>query len=139
MTCATTAATIKSLLKGWNERNDGANARNELRKMAGAAGLLLEDYIEMIFSGRAYVEQDFDAARFPLRALALECIKAGYLGADMRGDPEETEVRIRAMASGRIDEHDLNQGGVGFWKAVQSHFAWFQTRQDMKQNQGEKA
>jgi hypothetical protein len=142
MTCVTTsAATLKNLIKNWNNSQTPAVPRYELRKLASDAGLALEDYIEAVFSGSSPVKSRddwIDPELFPWRVLARECIDNGYLGADMRGDPKETEVRIRAMASGRIDEHDLNQGGIGFWKTVKSHFAWFKTRQEME-NQGEKS
>jgi hypothetical protein len=144
MTCASSssAATLKNLIKNWNNSQTPAVPRQELRMLAGAAGLAVEDYIEAVFSGHAPSSQSgdwIDPELFPWRALATECIAQGYLGKDMQGDPRQTEVRIRAMASGRIDEHDLNQGGVGFWKTVKSHFAWFLTEREMEQNQGEKS
>jgi hypothetical protein len=143
MTCASSSsATVKELIKHWNNSQTPAIPREELRKLAKSAGLAVEDYIEAVFSGSSPVKSGnnwIDPELFPWRVLAQECIDNGYLGADMRGDPKETEIRIRAMASGRIDEHDLNQGGIGFWKTVKSHFAWFLTERDMNKNQGEKA
>jgi hypothetical protein len=143
MTCASSSsATVKELIKHWNNSQTPAIPREELRKLAKSAGLAVEDYIEAVFTGNSQsllsdLEYGFDPNLFPWRALACECIAEGYLGKDMQGDAKQTEVRIRAMASGRVDEHDLNQGGIGFWKAVKSHFAWFLTERDMDKNQGE--
>jgi hypothetical protein len=145
MNCTTTSsATLKELIKKWNNSQTPAVPREEIRILAKSAGLAVEDYIEAVFTSNSQsllsnLEYGFDPELFPWRALACECIAEGYLGKDMRGDPKETEIRIRAMASGRIDEHDLNQGGIGFWKTVKSHFAWFLTERDMNQNQGDKS
>jgi hypothetical protein len=140
----TTRFIVKSLLKGWNETRDAALPRNELRKLASAAGKTLEDYVENIFAsdGEGYhpvSAEDYDPAKFPMRAYANYVLSKGYTGQYMR-DERDAERWIRTMAKGRTDEHDLNEDGMRFWKAIRSKFGLWITEKEMattKQNAGE--
>jgi hypothetical protein len=132
----TSRVTVKALIKSWNESQNAAIPRNELRKLAAATGLAMEDYIEHMFA-QGEPTDGYDRDEFPMRAYAEYLLSMGYTGQLMR-DPHDAERWIRAMAKGRTDEHDLNEEGARFWKAIRSKFGLWQTDKEMKETEGEK-
>ena len=129
--------TVKALIKSWNESQNAHIPRNELRKLAAACSLALEDYVEHMFNQGSEPTEDYDHEAFPKRAYANYILSMGYTGQLMR-DPKDAERWIRAMAKGRTDEHDLNEEGERFWKAIRSKFGLWQTDKEME-NSGEKS
>jgi hypothetical protein len=136
----TDGADIKRLIRCWNEFGNSRTHRDELRKMAMASNMKLEDYIEHVFAGgvpvksgtaRDYSGAAYDPEAFPLRAFANELIKCGYDGSGMR-DERDAEVKIRAMARGWTDERDMNRGGTWFWNTIRLRFGWWRASQEIE-------
>ena len=117
-------AEVKSLINNWNKSNDAAVYRNQLRKMAN--GQDLADYIFAVADGTAEQvhpleksTQEETNSNTPLRDYAKHILRLGY-NAEHMTDKENAMRWIKSMAAGYQDEHDLNEEGLRFWKAVKS-------------------
>jgi hypothetical protein len=100
----------------WSELTIFANGDLSFRKKDGTSHLM---------------QNCFGPDDRPLMAFAKKILADGYRGELMK-DQARAELWIRTMAAGRLDEHDMSDAGVHFWKAIRLKYAYWLTEREMQ-------